>query len=242
MEHGGGNNSAFTTRVITSTGSDTYSTLAAAILSLKGPKHGGANIKVVRMMDDLRRHVRNVSDEGQIRDYITRILEGKAFDGSGLVYGMGHAVYSKSDPRAAILKRFVEELAPAAGRQKDLDLYHAVERIAPKMVSEKKRSSFTTCINVDFYSGFLYSILGIPEEIYTPIFAVARVAGWSAHRIEEIVSSGKIIRPAYVSIAEDREYVPLSRRRSPFGRARRCTLPAASSRSVLCGPVISRCY
>ncbi len=212
MEHGGGNNSAFTTRVITSAGSDTYSVIAAAILSLKGPKHGGANIKVVQMMDDLRHHLTDIHCESQIRDYITKLMNKEAFDGSGLVYGFGHAVYSISDPRAKILKDFVVQLAKEKGYQKELALYEAVERIAPDMISERRKAPFRTCINVDYYSGFLYRMLKIPEELYTPIFAIARIAGWSAHRIEEIVSSGKIIRPAYVSIAEDREYIPLEKR------------------------------
>ena len=212
MEHGGGNNSAFTTRVITSAGSDTYSVIAAAILSLKGPKHGGANIKAIQMMDDLRHNVSDPSDEGQIRDYLARVMNKEAFDGSGLVYGFGHAVYSVSDPRAKILKDFVTKLAKEKGYQKELAYYEAVERIAPDMISERRRTPFRTCINVDYYSGLLYRMLKIPEELFTPIFAIARITGWSAHRIEEIVSSGKIIRPAYVSIAEDRDYVPLEKR------------------------------
>ncbi len=212
MEHGGGNNSAFTIRVVTSSGSDTYSVMAAAILSLKGPKHGGANIKVVKMIDDLKHHVHNYEDEDAIREYLKGILRKENFDKQGLIYGMGHAVYSVSDPRATILKDFVTKLAKEKNRTKELRLYERVDRIGRELLEDKKGAGFKPCINVDFYSGFLYRMLHIPEELFTPLFAVARTIGWSAHRIEEIVSSGKIIRPAYVSIAEDREYIPLDER------------------------------
>ena len=212
MEHGGGNNSAFTTRVITSAGSDTYSVIAGALLSLKGPKHGGANIKVVQMMADLKANVKDVTDREQIREYLTKLLKKEAFDRQGLIYGFGHAVYSMSDPRALILKQFVQKLAREKGLDEELAMYETVEDVASALITEKKHSEFKVCTNVDYYSGFLYNMLGIPSELFTPLFAIARVAGWSAHRIEEIVSSGKIIRPAYVSIADDRTYVPLEKR------------------------------
>ena len=210
MEHGGGNNSAFTTRVITSAGSDTYSVIAAALLSLKGPKHGGANIKVVQMMDDIKANVIDVTDDGELENYLNKILKGEAFDGMGLIYGMGHAVYSISDPRAKLLKEYVQRLAKEKGWNDELALYERIERIAPKVISTKRKAP--VCINVDYYSGFLYRMLGIPEELYTPLFAIARASGWSAHRIEELISSGKIIRPAYVSNAKDRQYVPIEKR------------------------------
>lgn len=212
MEHGGGNNSAFTTRVITSAGSDTYSVIAAAILSLKGPKHGGANIKTVQMFDDIKHHVDDPTDPDQVRAYLERILAKEVFDRQGLIYGFGHAVYSISDPRAQVLKHFVTEIAKEKGKTRELQIYQTVEKVAVDLITQKKRANFRTCVNVDYYSGFLYRMLNIPEEMFTPIFAIARVAGWSAHRIEEIVSSGKIIRPAYLSIAEDRDYVSLSDR------------------------------
>ena len=212
MEHGGGNNSAFTTRVITSAGSDTYSVIAGALLSLKGPKHGGANIKVVQMMDDIKANVIDPTDDGELSNYLTKILKGEAFDRQGLIYGMGHAVYSISDPRAQQLKQFVYKMAKEKGCDAELDLYERVARIAPDVIATKRKSPIKVCVNVDYYSGFLYRMLGIPEELYTPLFAIARASGWSAHRIEELVSSGKIIRPAYVSIAKEREYVPLEKR------------------------------
>ncbi|MBO4502706.1 MAG: citrate synthase [Candidatus Methanomethylophilus sp.] len=210
MEHGGGNNSAFTTRVITSAGSDTYSVIAAALLSLKGPKHGGANIKVVQMIDDIKANVIDVTDDGELENYLTKILKGEAFDRMGLIYGMGHAVYSISDPRAKLLKEFVQRLAKEKGMDEELALYERIERIGPKVISSKRKAP--VCINVDYYSGFLYRMLGIPEELYTPLFAIARASGWSAHRIEELISSGKIIRPAYISNAKDREYIPIEKR------------------------------
>lgn len=205
MEHGGGNNSTFTTRVVTSSGSDTYSTVAASMSSLKGPKHGGANIKVVEMMDDIRAHVSDYEDCGAIRDYLGKIVNKEAFDGKGLIYGMGHAVYSLSDPRERILKRFVQELAVEKGRQKDLRLYQNIEAIAPQVIAEKRRIIKGVSPNVDFYSGFVYEMLGIPKELYTAFFAIARVVGWSAHRIEELICMDKIIRPAYLSVMEEKE-------------------------------------
>ena len=201
MEHGGGNNSTFTTRVVTSSGSDTYSTFAAAMASLKGPRHGGANIKAAEMMDDIREHVRDWEDEDEIRSYLGEILDKKAFDHQGLIYGMGHAVYTLSDPRERIFRVYVEMLAKEKERTKDLDLYQAVERIAPALISERRRNGKVTSPNIDFYSGFMYEMLGIPRELYTPIFAVARIVGWSAHRIEELITSSKIICPAYMSVS-----------------------------------------
>ena len=212
MEHGGGNNSTFTTRVVTSSGSDTYSVIAAALSSLKGPKHGGANIKVVRMMNDIREHVGDTADEGEIRSYLEKIVDKEAFDRSGLIYGMGHAVYSLSDPRAQIFKTFVEKLAHEKGREADYQLYSAVERLAPQIIGEKRKIYKGVSANVDFYSGFVYSMLDIPLELYTPMFAMARIVGWSAHRIEELINMDKIIRPAYKSIMKEREYVPMEER------------------------------
>ncbi len=212
MEHGGGNNSAFTTHVVTSAGSDTYSTIAAALCSLKGPKHGGANIKVAQMMDDLKARVEDVTDDDQVGRYLELLLEGGAFDHAGLIYGMGHAVYSLSDPRAVVFKKFVEQLAAEKGKQEDFRLYTLVERLAPQIICRKRKIYKGVCPNVDFYSGFVYSMLGIPRELFTPIFAVARIAGWSAHRMEELTNTDKIIRPAYKSVAPQREYVPLGER------------------------------
>lgn len=205
MEHGGGNNSSFTTRVVTSSGSDTYATIAAAMSSLKGPRHGGANIKVMTMMDDIRENVRDWNDDEEIHAYLTKMLNGEVFDHKGLIYGMGHAVYSISDPRERIFKSFVRKLAAEKDAGKDLALYEKIEEIAPKVISEQRHIYKGVSPNVDFYSGFVYSMLGIPRELYTPIFAIARIAGWSAHRCEEIVGQGKIIRPAYTSIMETRE-------------------------------------
>ena len=212
MEHGGGNNSTFTTRVVTSSGSDTYSVIAAALSSLKGPKHGGANIKVVEMMHDLEQNVSDWTDEDAVRDYLYKILNKEAFDRKGLIYGMGHAVYSLSDPRAQVFKGFVEQLAAAKGREKDFALYSMIERLAPQVISEKARIYKGVSANVDFYSGFVYSMLEIPLEMYTPIFAIARIAGWSAHRIEELINMDKIIRPAYKSVMEEKEYVDMDSR------------------------------
>ena len=205
MEHGGGNNSTFTTRVITSSGSDTYSTIAAAMSSLKGPKHGGANIKVMEMMEDIRLHVPNCSDKGALEDYLAKIINKEAFDRKGLVYGMGHAVYSLSDPRERIFKGYVEKLAAEKGRGDDLTLYRNVEELAPQLIAKHRRIYKGVSPNVDFYSGFVYDMLGIPQELYTAMFAVARIVGWSAHRIEELICMDKIIRPAYMSVMEERE-------------------------------------
>ncbi len=203
MEHGGGNNSSFTTRVVTSAGSDTYSTIAAAMCSLKGPKHGGANIKVMNMMADIRRNVSDWDDPEEVSAYLAKILNKEAFDHSGLIYGMGHAIYSLSDPREVILKQYVQELAAEKGREKDMQLYQNVETEAGKLIARNRHIYKGVCPNVDFYSGFVYDMLGIPEELYTAMFAVARIVGWSAHRIEELVCMDKIIRPAYMSIMEE---------------------------------------
>ena len=215
MEHGGGNNSTFTTRVVTSAGSDTYSVIAAALSSLKGPKHGGANIKVVQMMEDLRRNVEDVSNENQVREYLYKLLNKEAFDRSGLIYGMGHAVYSISDPRAKIFKAFVEKLANEKKRHAELELYSMIERMAPEVIAEKCRIYKGVSANVDFYSGFVYSMLDIPLELYTPIFAIARIVGWSAHRMEELINVDKIIRPAYKSILTLKPYESLKDRSTP---------------------------
>jgi citrate synthase len=215
MEHGGGNNSTFTTRVVTSAGSDTYSVIAAALSSLKGPKHGGANIKVVQMMEDLRRNVDDVTNEDEVRNYLYRLLNKEAFDRSGLIYGMGHAVYSISDPRAIIFKSFVEKLADEKKRHKDFELYSMIEKLAPEVIAEKCRIYKGVSANVDFYSGFVYSMLDIPLELYTPIFAIARIVGWSAHRMEELINVDKIIRPAYKSILEFKPYESLKDRSTP---------------------------
>ena len=203
MEHGGGNNSTFTTRVVTSSGSDTYSTIAAAMSSLKGPKHGGANIKVMEMMDDIRKHVKDYADKDAISAYLKKIIDKEAFDKKGLVYGMGHAIYSVSDPREKVFKRFVEQLAVEKGREKDLLLYNNIEELAPILIAQKRKIYKGVSPNVDFYSGFIYEMLGIPKELYTAIFAIARIVGWSAHRIEELVTVDKIIRPAYMSVMKE---------------------------------------
>ena len=204
MEHGGGNNSTFTTRVITSAGSDTYSTIAAAMSSLKGPKHGGANIKVMEMMDDIRKHVDNYENEEELSDYLSKIINKEAFDKKGLVYGMGHAVYSLSDFRERVFKSYVEKLAHEKGREKDLILYQNVEKLAPELIAKYRHIYKGVSPNVDFYSGFVYDMLGIPQELYTAMFAIARIVGWSAHRIEELICTDKIIRPAYMSVMEER--------------------------------------
>ena len=205
MEHGGGNNSTFTTRVVTSSGSDTYSAIAAAMSSLKGPKHGGANIKVMEMMEDIRTNVRDFRDKDEIEAYLTKMLAGEVFDRKGLIYGMGHAVYSLSDPRERIFKKFVEMLATDKHRDADMALYNNIEEIAPKVIAKKRKIFKGVSPNVDFYSGFVYQMLGIPVELYTPIFAVARIVGWSAHRIEEQIGMNKIIRPAYLSVMKEKE-------------------------------------
>ncbi|MGN0368108.1 MAG: citrate synthase, partial [Wujia sp.] len=211
-EHGGGNNSTFTTHVVTSSGTDTYSSVAASLCSLKGPKHGGANVKVKQMFDDLKKHVTDWEDLDAIRSYLYDILDKKAFDHTGLIYGMGHAVYSISDPRACIFKEFVEKLSEAKGRQKEFRLYQNVAELAKEVIAEKRKIYKGVSPNVDFYSGFVYTMLGLPEELFTPMFAAARIAGWSAHRIEELINTNKIIRPAYKSIVEDKAYVPIAKR------------------------------
>lgn len=212
MEHGGGNNSTFTTHVVTSSGSDTYSVIAAALSSLKGPKHGGANIKVVEMMNDLKKNVSDTSDEEEVGAYLQKLLAKEAFDKKGLIYGMGHAVYTISDPRAKIFKRFVSELAEEKGKNEDFRLYSMVEELAPKIIAQKRKIYKGVSPNVDFYSGFVYGMLDIPLELFTPIFAMARVVGWSAHRIEELINVDKIIRPAYRSLVESEEYVDMDKR------------------------------
>ncbi|MDO5303430.1 MAG: citrate/2-methylcitrate synthase [Clostridia bacterium] len=204
MEHGGGNNSTFTTRVVTSSGSDTYSTMAAAMSSLKGPKHGGANIKVMEMMENIRANLKDQSDCDEIENYLGKIVDKEAFDCKGLIYGMGHAVYSISDPRERVFKSYVKKLAEEKGRQDDLALYENIEMLAPKVIAEKRRIYKGVSPNVDFYSGFVYDMLDIPIELYTAMFAVARIVGWSAHRIEEMIGADKIIRPAYMSIMEEK--------------------------------------
>ena len=212
MEHGGGNNSTFTTRVVSSSGTDTYSAVAAALGSLKGPKHGGANIKVVSMFNDMKKHIKDFSDEDEIRVYLRKLLHKEAFDKRGLIYGMGHAVYSVSDPRAQVLKGFVEKLAKEKDRMKDYQLYANVEHLAPEVIAQERRIYKGVSANVDFYSGFVYSMLDLPLELYTPMFAVARIVGWSAHRMEELINVDKIIRPAYKNVLDPSEYVPLSDR------------------------------
>jgi citrate synthase len=212
-EHGGGNNSTFTTHVVTSSGTDTYSTIAASLGSLKGPKHGGANIKVVKMFEDMKEHVKDWEDEEEISQYLRDLLNKKAFDHQGLIYGMGHAVYSISDPRAKIFRGFVEKLSIEKGYEKEYGLYSRVERLAPAVIAKERKIYKGVSANVDFYSGFVYSMLGLPLELYTPIFAIARISGWSAHRIEEIINEGKIIRPAYKSVAKHMEYVDMGDRK-----------------------------
>ena len=211
-EHGGGNNSTFTTRVVSSSGTDTYSAIAAALGSLKGPKHGGANIKVVQMMENIKENVKDWTDEEEITAYLAAILNKEAFDRSGLIYGMGHAVYSLSDPRAEIFKRFVKKLSDEKGMQKEYTLYSNVERLAPHVIEHARKMYKGVSANIDFYSGFVYNMLGLPLELYTPIFAMARISGWSAHRIEELVNAGKIIRPSYKCVQPRRDYKPLSER------------------------------
>ena len=212
MEHGGGNNSTFTTRVTTSSGSDTYAVIAAAMSSLKGPKHGGANLKVMDMMSDIKKHVKDPNDEEALTAYLNKILDKQAFDNSGLIYGMGHAIYTKSDPRAKVFKSLVEELAVEKNRMKDYTYYKNIERIAPDLIMAHKHNNKSVCANVDFYSGFVYDMMDIPKEVFTPLFATARIVGWSAHRIEELITSNKILRPAYVNIHEPRDYVPIEKR------------------------------
>lgn len=212
MEHGGGNNSSFTTHVVTSTLTDTYSVMAAAIGSLKGPRHGGANIKVVQMFEDMKEKISDWTDEEEVALYLKKLLHKDAFDHAGLIYGVGHAVYSLSDPRAVVFKSFVEKLSEEKGLQKEFALYSLVEDLAPKVIQEERKMYKGVSVNVDFYSGFVYNMLGLPQELFTPIFAIARIVGWSAHRMEELANNGKIIRPAYKPIGEDRDYIPMSER------------------------------
>jgi citrate synthase len=211
-EHGGGNNSTFTTHVVSSTGTDTYSAVAASLGSLKGPKHGGANLKVEKMFADIKEHVHNWGSDDSIRAYLTKIINKEAFDGTGLIYGMGHAVYTLSDPRAVILKEYAKTLSIEKGRTDEFELYEKVERIASELLTSRKNLHKPICCNVDFYSGFVYSMLGIPNQLFTPIFAISRISGWSAHRIEELVNAGKIIRPAYMYVGHHRPYVELDAR------------------------------
>jgi len=211
-EHGGGNNSAFTTHVVTSSGTDTYSTITAALGSLKGPRHGGANIKVVQMFEDMKRAVSDWADEREVEDYLVKLVKKEAFDRTGLIYGIGHAVYSVSDPRSLILRGHVEKLAAEKGVSDEMNLYLLVERIGPDIIGQNRKMYKGVSANVDFYSGMLYRLLGIPPELYTPLFAVSRIVGWSAHRIEELANSGKIIRPAYTSVAPRCHYTPLHER------------------------------
>jgi len=212
-EHGGGNNSTFTTHVVSSSGTDTYSVIAASLGSLKGPKHGGANIKVVEMFEDMKKTLADWTDEKQVRQYLVDLLHKRAFDKAGLIYGMGHAIYSVSDPRANVFKGFVRSLSEEKGLHDEFELYSMVERLAPEVIGEERKIYKGVSANVDFYSGFVYSMLGLPLELFTPIFAIARIAGWSAHRLEELINAGKIIRPAYMNVSERRAYEPLDERK-----------------------------
>ena len=212
MEHGGGNNSTFTDHVVTSSGTDTYAAISAALGSLKGPRHGGANKKVSQMFDDMKQKVKNWEDEDEVESYLIALLNQQAFDRAGLIYGMGHAVYSISDPRARTFRKFVQKLADEKGLQKEFALYNLVEKLAPKVIANERHIYKGVSANIDFYSGLVYSMLGIPHELYTPIFAIGRIAGWSAHRLEELVNAGKIIRPAYKAVAKHKSYTPLSER------------------------------
>ena len=211
-EHGGGNNSTFTNHVVTSSGTDTYSAVAASLGSLKGPKHGGANIKVIQMFEDMKKTIKDWENEDEISEYLRALLHKEAFDKAGLIYGMGHAVYSLSDPRAKILKCFVEKLSIEKGMTKEFGLYSKVERLAPEIIAKERKMFKGVSANVDFYSGFVYNMLGLPVELYTPIFAIARISGWSAHRLEELINAGKIIRPAYKNVAKRKSYVPMDQR------------------------------
>lgn len=211
-DHGGGNNSTFTTHVVTSTGTDTYSAVAASIASLKGPKHGGANLKVQQMFANIKENVRDWTDENEVEEYLTKILQKEVFDQAGLIYGMGHAVYTDSDPRAKILKESTRKLAEEKGRMEEFTLYDMVEKIGGRLIGKYRRLYKPVCANVDFYSGFLYSMLNIPEELFTPIFAISRISGWSAHRLEELVNKGKIIRPAYKYVGTHRDFVKMEDR------------------------------
>ena len=212
-EHGGGNNSSFTTHVVSSSGTDTYSVIAAALGSLKGPKHGGANIKVMQMFKDMKENVHDWEDEEEIAMYLNELVNKEAFDKSGLIYGIGHAIYSVSDPRAKVFKAFVKKLSEEKGLTKEYNLYETVERLAPKVIAKNRKTYKGVSANIDFYSGFVYSMLGLPEELYTPIFAMARIVGWSAHRIEELINADKIIRPAYMNVLERRPYVEIDKRK-----------------------------
>jgi len=212
MEHGGGNNSTFTTHVVTSTLTDTYSSVAAALGSLKGPRHGGANIKVVQMFDEMKSVVKDWRDDDEISDYLKKLLHKEAFDHQGLIYGVGHAIYSTSDPRACIFKHYVELLSKEKGLENEFALYSKVEELAPKIIASERKMYKGVCINVDFYSGFVYNMLSLPSELFTPMFAIARIVGWSAHRLEELSNNGKIIRPAYKPIMDDHDYIPLNKR------------------------------
>lgn len=211
-EHGGGNNSSFTTHVVTSSGTDTYSAIAAALGSLKGPKHGGANIRVCNMFEDIKKNVKDWTDENEVSAYLQKLLHKEAFDKSGLIYGIGHAIYSASDPRAEIFKTFVQKLASEKGREEEYALYSNVERLAPMVISKERNMFKGVSANVDFYSGFVYQMLGIPEELFTPLFAISRISGWSAHRMEELINGNKIIRPAYKAVLPRRDYIPMSER------------------------------
>ncbi len=213
MEHGGGNNSTFTTRLVSSSGTDTYSAIAAALGSLKGPRHGGANLKVIKMIADIKEHVKDWTNEKEVKDYLRKILNKEAFDHAGLIYGMGHAVYSLSDPRAVVFKSFVEALSEEKGYQKEFALYTLIEKLAPELIAEERKIYKGVSPNVDFYSGFVYQMLGLPTELYTPIFAIARIAGWSAHRMEEINHDNKIMRPAYMTVEPHRDYIPMEDRK-----------------------------
>ncbi len=212
-EHGGGNNSTFTTHVVSSSGTDTYSAIAAALGSLKGPKHGGANIKVSAMFEDIKSHIKDWNDDNEVTAYIDKIVNKEAFDKTGLVYGIGHAIYSISDPRAEVFKEYVKTLSAEKGLSNEFALYSKVEEIAPKLIAKQRKMYKGVSANVDFYSGFVYDMLGLPRELFTPIFAIARIVGWSAHRIEEILNAGKIIRPAYMPVQPHREYIPLENRK-----------------------------
>lgn len=211
-EHGGGNNSTFTTHVVSSSGTDTYSAIAAALGSLKGPKHGGANIKVTAMFEDIKQNVKDWEDEQEIENYLNKILNKETFDKAGLIYGIGHAIYSVSDPRAKVFKNFVKSLSEEKGLTREYGLYSRVEEIAPEVIAKRRKMYKGVSANVDFYSGFVYSMLGLPSELYTPLFAIARIAGWSAHRIEELINAGKIIRPAYMAVQPHRDYKMMSDR------------------------------
>ena len=211
-EHGGGNNSTFTTHVVTSSGTDTYSTIAASIASLKGPKHGGANLKVTHMIENIKENVKDWEDEAEIEEYLAKILDKQAFDGAGLIYGMGHAVYTLSDPREVILKRYAKSLSEEKELTREFELLERIERIAGKLIAQRRRLFKPICANVDFYSGFVYTMLGIPEELFTPIFAISRISGWSAHRLEELVNKGKIIRPAYKYVGWHKPYYDIEHR------------------------------